>query len=86
MVGMLIALVKLQHIATVVPGVGAWAFGAVMVLLAAATVAFNPRDMWARIDTLQSRRRHVTRAKRQYHGSNCRARWSVRLSRLRPAL
>jgi Uncharacterized paraquat-inducible protein A len=39
MVGMLVALVKLQHIATVVPGMGAWALGAVMVLLAAATVA-----------------------------------------------
>ncbi|MCX4148241.1 MULTISPECIES: paraquat-inducible protein A [Paraburkholderia] len=53
MVGMLIALVKLQHIATVVPGVGAWAFGAVMILLAAATVAFNPRELWARIDTMR---------------------------------
>ncbi|CAB3797305.1 paraquat-inducible protein A [Paraburkholderia caffeinilytica] len=55
MVSLLVALVKLQHTATVVPGAGAWAFGAVMVLLAAATVAFDPRDLWARIDTM---RRH----------------------------
>ncbi|WP_233857378.1 paraquat-inducible protein A [Paraburkholderia sp. HD33-4] len=44
---MLVALVKLQHIADVVPGVGIGAFGAVMVLLAAATAAFSPRAIWA---------------------------------------
>ncbi|SAL47153.1 PqiA family integral membrane protein [Caballeronia udeis] len=49
MLGLLVALVKLQHIASVVPGVAIWAFGAVMVLLAAAAVTFNPRDSWARI-------------------------------------
>ena len=49
MLGLLVALVKLQHIATVVPGVAIWAFGAVMVLLAAAAVTFDPRDIWARI-------------------------------------
>ncbi|RZF29643.1 paraquat-inducible protein A [Paraburkholderia sp. UYCP14C] len=48
---MLVALVKLQHIADVVPGVGIGAFGAVMVLLAAATAAFSPRAIWARIDS-----------------------------------
>src|SRR5260370_26415477 len=47
MLGMLVALVKLQHIATVVPGVAIWAFGAVMLLLAAAAVTFKPRDIWA---------------------------------------
>jgi paraquat-inducible protein A len=50
MLAMLVALVKLQHFATVVPGAAIWAFGAVMVLLAAAAVSFNPRDIWARID------------------------------------
>ena len=49
MLGLLVALVKLQHIASVVPGVAIWAFGAVMALLAAAAVTFNPRDSWARI-------------------------------------
>lgn len=47
--GMLVALVKLAHIATVVPGVALWAFGGVMLLLAAATAAFDPRDLWARM-------------------------------------
>ncbi|GLU35718.1 paraquat-inducible membrane protein A [Trinickia caryophylli] len=50
MLAMLIALVKLQHFATVVPGVALWAFGAVMVLLTAATFSFDPRDIWERID------------------------------------
>ncbi|WP_175772568.1 paraquat-inducible protein A [Paraburkholderia phenazinium] len=50
MLGMLVALVKLQHIATVVPGIAMGAFGAVMVLLAAASTAFNSRDLWARVD------------------------------------
>ncbi|MDW3684302.1 paraquat-inducible protein A [Cupriavidus sp. CV2] len=48
--GMLVALVKLAHIATVVPGVALWAFGGVMLLLAAATAAFDPRDLWARME------------------------------------
>ena len=56
MLGMLVALVKLQHIATVVPGVAIGAFGVVMLLLAAAAVTFNPRDIWARIDSVQSDR------------------------------
>lgn len=47
--GMLVALVKLAHIATVVPGIALWAFGGVMLLLAAATAAFDPRDLWARM-------------------------------------
>ncbi|CAH2913053.1 MAG: Paraquat-inducible protein A [uncultured Paraburkholderia sp.] len=50
MLAMLVALVKLEHFATVVPGFGIWAFGAVMVLLAAAAVSFNPADMCTRID------------------------------------
>ncbi|MFM0302219.1 paraquat-inducible protein A [Paraburkholderia sediminicola] len=52
MLAMLVALVKLQHFATVVPGIAIWTFGAVMVLLAAAAVSFNPRDIWARIESV----------------------------------
>ncbi|TAL99057.1 MAG: paraquat-inducible protein A [Paraburkholderia sp.] len=48
---MLVALVKLQHFATVVPGIATWAFGAVMVLLAAAAAEFNSREIWARVDS-----------------------------------
>jgi paraquat-inducible protein A len=48
--GMLVALVKLAHIASVVPGIAMWAFGAVMLVLAAAAAAFDPHEIWARID------------------------------------
>jgi paraquat-inducible protein A len=54
MLGMVVALVKLQHIATVVPGVALWAFGGVMVLLAAAAVTFDPHHIWAHIDTARN--------------------------------
>src|SRR6266702_183913 len=47
--GMLVALVKLAHIASVVPGVALWSFGALMLLLAAASSAFDPRALWQRI-------------------------------------
>jgi paraquat-inducible protein A len=53
--GMLVALVKLAVIASVVPGVSLWAFGAVMVLLAAAAAAFDPRECWARIRPVTER-------------------------------
>jgi paraquat-inducible protein A len=48
--GILVALVKLVHIATVVPGVALWAFGAAMVAIAGMAAAFDPREVWARID------------------------------------
>jgi paraquat-inducible protein A len=46
--GMLVALVKLAHIASVVPGTALWTFGALMALLAAASSAFDPREFWER--------------------------------------
>ncbi|KAE8754827.1 MULTISPECIES: paraquat-inducible protein A [Paraburkholderia] len=47
--GMLVALVKLAHIASVVPGVALWSFGALMLLLAAAGSAFDPHALWRRM-------------------------------------
>ncbi|MDR5806528.1 paraquat-inducible protein A [Caballeronia sp. LZ001] len=52
MLAMLVALVKLVHLATVVPGVALWAFGAVMVLVTAANASFNAADIWARLDSV----------------------------------
>ena len=52
--GMLVALVKLAAIATVVPGIAMLAFGAVMLLLAAAAAAFDHHDIWTRIDIARS--------------------------------
>ncbi|WP_233233899.1 paraquat-inducible protein A [Bordetella sp. LUAb4] len=45
-VGVLVALVKLVHIASVVPGIGLWALGAAMISLAAMAAAFDPRSVW----------------------------------------
>lgn len=47
--GLLVALVKLAHIATVVPGTALWSFILLMLLLAAASAAFDPREVWTRI-------------------------------------
>lgn len=44
--GVLVALVKLSHLAAVLPGVAAWCFGGLMLLLAALSVAVEPRDLW----------------------------------------
>ena len=49
MLGVLVALVKLSHIAAVVPGIALWSFGGLMLLLTAATSAFEPRAFWARL-------------------------------------
>jgi len=48
--GILVSLVKLAHIATVVAGVALWSFGGVMILMAAAASSFDPRDLWARLE------------------------------------
>jgi paraquat-inducible protein A len=47
--GLLVAVVKLAHIAGVVPGIALWSFGVLMLLLAAAGTAFDPRDLWAKV-------------------------------------
>jgi paraquat-inducible protein A len=48
MLGVLVALVKLAHLAEIVLGVALWSLAALVILLAAATSAFEPRDLWAR--------------------------------------
>jgi paraquat-inducible protein A len=48
--GILVALVKLAHLAIVVPGIALWSFGGVMLLMAAATAAFDARDLWTRLE------------------------------------
>jgi len=45
-VAILVALVQLQLVATVTPGQGAAAFGAVVVLTMLATMSFDPRLLW----------------------------------------
>ncbi|WP_244828726.1 paraquat-inducible protein A [Caballeronia sp. TF1N1] len=47
--GFLVALVKLAHIASVVPGLALFAFGGVMLLISGASASFDPREAWALI-------------------------------------
>jgi paraquat-inducible protein A len=52
--GLLVALVKLAHIASVVVGTALWSFGALMLILAAAGAAFDTRQLWSRIAAVQA--------------------------------
>jgi len=45
--GVLVALVKLAHLAHVVPGIALWAFGGLILSLTAAIANFNPHAMWS---------------------------------------
>jgi len=49
MLGILVALVKIAQLATVIPGVGMFAQGAFIGLIAAVIVSFDPREIWMRV-------------------------------------
>jgi paraquat-inducible protein A len=54
-VAILVTLVQLQLVATVTPGKGALAFGAVVVLTMLATISFDPRLIW---DSAREEKKH----------------------------
>lgn len=47
MLGVLVSLAKLAHLATVVPGVALWSFAALIPVMAGVAAVFNPREIWA---------------------------------------
>lgn len=49
MLGVLIATVKLAEQATIVPGAGAWALGALIFVLAGANTKVHPEQLWGRV-------------------------------------
>lgn len=49
-IGVLVALVKLEHLAEIIPGTALWSFAVLMLLLTAASAAFDPRALWARFE------------------------------------
>lgn len=49
MLGVLVSMVKLAHLAPLVTGIALWSFGALMLLLAAVAATFDKRDLWARM-------------------------------------
>lgn len=50
MLGILVALTKIAALAQVIPGIGMYAAGVLIVLLAAITVSFEPREIWGRVE------------------------------------
>ncbi len=50
--GILVALVKLAHMAQVIPGIALWAFATLVVVFAALGSSFDPVRLWARIERL----------------------------------
>lgn len=49
LLGVLISLIKLSDIATMIPGVGMYAVGALIVLLASIKISFDPDAIWQRL-------------------------------------
>jgi paraquat-inducible protein A len=49
MLGILVALTKIAELATVEPGIGMYAFGAVILLIPAIVTHFDKQDLWRRI-------------------------------------
>ena len=47
--GVLVSLVRLTHVATVTPGIALWSFGGLMLILAAGAASFEARDLWLRV-------------------------------------
>ena len=50
MLGILVALVKLSKMATIVPGISVFAFGLLVLVMAAAVSALDPPLLWERLD------------------------------------
>ena len=50
MLGILVSLIKIAELATVIPGIGMFAAGALVVLIPAMAVSFDPEEAWRRIE------------------------------------
>jgi paraquat-inducible protein A len=49
MLGILVALFKIAQLATVIPGIGMYAAGLFVFLVAAVVASFDPHDVWERV-------------------------------------
>lgn len=54
LIGVLVSLVKLGHMATVILGLGLYAMAGVIILLTAAEASYDPRALWARVRELRA--------------------------------
>ena len=55
--GSVVSLAKLASVATVVPGLGLWTFGALVVLIAGASTSFDPDQLWWQVEALRAEHR-----------------------------
>jgi len=55
LLGILVALIKIAELATVDPGVGLYAVGALVMLLAAIMATFDQREVWKRVEWADGR-------------------------------
>jgi len=53
MLGVLVSLVKLAHLAGIVPGVALWSFAVLMLVMTAISATFDPRTFWARVEAVR---------------------------------
>jgi len=53
MLGVLVSLVKLAHLAGVIAGVALWSFAALMLVMAGISAVFDARGLWARASALR---------------------------------
>jgi len=60
MLGILVALTKIAELATVNPGIGMYAVGALVVLFPAIMVSFDPAEFWKRVEWADGGRPPVT--------------------------
>jgi paraquat-inducible protein A len=49
LLGILVALIKIAELATVEPGIGMYAIGALVVLFAAIMITVDPHEIWKRV-------------------------------------
>lgn len=50
MLGTIVSLVKLSHLATLEIGIGLWSFAVLMLLMSAVASTFNPHAVWERME------------------------------------
>ncbi|PNU19575.1 paraquat-inducible protein A [Geothermobacter hydrogeniphilus] len=53
MLGILVSLVKLGHLAEVIPGISLWAFAVLIFVLAAQAAVLDPHQVWERLEALR---------------------------------
>jgi paraquat-inducible protein A len=53
MLGIIVALVKLAHVASISPGIGLWAYAALMFAFIAAAASYDGHRLWAQADRLK---------------------------------